>query len=243
MAYGLRNTASVVRITTLEAFDAAETQREEVERLRTINAHLMRELASLRQREAEALKLADRDGLTGLYNRRRMLELLESAIKDAAAQRLYVGVLFLDLNGFKGVNDEYGHAAGDKVLTTMATRISARVRTGDIVCRYGGDEFVVVLPGIPDAGALARVADAIRERVSLPLWIEGEEQHLTASIGESLYPHDGDTAEALLQRADQAMYRIKSGAVRTHVGLRIVPQARQLRRRNDKSRARAGGAT
>ena len=83
-----------------------------------------------------------------------MLELLEAAIAEAARQWQCVGLLFIDLNGFKGINDEYGHAAGDKILTTVATRIAARVRTGDFVCRYGGDEFVVVLPSVPDAHAV-----------------------------------------------------------------------------------------
>jgi len=166
----------------------------EVEHLRALNAHLMRELAVMKAREAETQRLADRDGLTGLYNRRRMIELLEAAISDAVLQGQYVGLLFIDLNGFKAINDVYGHAAGDKILTTVATRISARVRNGDIVCRYGGDEFVVVLPSAPDPLAVSRVADAIRERVSLPYWINGEAQFLTAAIGESLHPHDGENA-------------------------------------------------
>jgi len=207
--------------------------RHELETLRATNARLMRELAALKEREAQAQRLADRDGLTGLYNRRCMLELLESAIAEAALQREYVGLLFIDLNGFKGINDEYGHAAGDRILTTVATRIAARVRTGDLVCRYGGDEFVVVLPSVPDAAAVTRVADTIRERVALPYWIQGNEQHLTAAIGESMYPHDGDSAEVLLHRADQAMYRLKTRLARPMMSLGAMPYQRLSRRRND----------
>jgi diguanylate cyclase (GGDEF)-like protein len=210
----------------------------ELAALRATNARLMLELTELKEREAQAQRLADRDGLTGLYNRRRMLELLEAAIAEAARQWQCVGLLFIDLNGFKGINDEYGHAAGDKILTTVATRIAARVRTGDFVCRYGGDEFVVVLPSVPDAHAVMRVAETIRERVALPYWIEGNEQHLTAAIGESMYPHDGDSAEVLLHRADQAMYRLKARLSRPMVSLGTLPQPRPSRRRYDKFNAR-----
>jgi diguanylate cyclase (GGDEF)-like protein len=205
----------------------------EIESLRSINAQLRRELAAAKVREEETQKLADRDGLTGLYNRRRMLELLEAAISDAVQQDLHVGLLFIDLNGFKAINDKYGHAAGDKILTTVATRISARVRAGDICCRYGGDEFVVVLPGVPDPFPVSRVADAIRERVSLPYWIGDEQQQLTASIGESMYPHHGENAAKLLHRADEAMYRLKARIVRRPSNPVAAPQVRLSRRRND----------
>jgi diguanylate cyclase (GGDEF)-like protein len=205
----------------------------ELETLRAANARLMREVAALKEREAQTQRLADRDALTGLYNRRRMLELLEAAMAEAALQGQYVGLLFIDLNGFKGINDEYGHAAGDKILTTVATRIAARVRTGDLVCRYGGDEFVVVLPSVPDAAAVTRVADTIRERVALPYWIQGNEQHMTAAIGESMYPHDGDTAEVLLHRADQAMYRLKTRLAHPMMSLGTKPYQRPSRRHND----------
>ena len=213
-----------------------DEERHELEMLRCTNTHLMRELAELRAREAETQRLAERDGLTGLYNRRRMLELLKSAIVEAQQQWQCVGLLFIDLNGFKGINDEYGHAAGDRILSTVATRIAARVRTGDIVCRYGGDEFIVILPSVPDAAAVSRVADTIRERVALPYWIEGNEQHLTAAIGESMYPHDGDGAEVLLHRADQAMYRLKARPARSIASLASMPHQRPSRRRNDKSK-------
>jgi len=207
----------------------------ELVKLRRVNSQLLRELAVVRQRELQMQHLADRDALTGLFNRRRLLELLESAIADGARRGQCVGLLFVDLNGFKGVNDEYGHAAGDKILSTVAKRIAARVRNGDIVGRYGGDEFIVILPEAPDAGAVTRVADTIRERVALPYRIEGIEQHLTAAIGESIYPHDGYSAETLLRRADEAMYRSKSRPVRPMLRVGSLP-TRPARRRGDKSK-------
>jgi diguanylate cyclase len=214
---------------------------EELEVLRSTNARLLRELAVLQQREAQVQRLADRDGLTGLYNRRRMLELLDTAITEATQLWQCVGLLFIDLNGFKGVNDEYGHAAGDKILIATAMRIAARVRTGDFVCRYGGDEFVVILPSVPDAAAVTRVADTIRERVALPYFIQGNEQHLTAAIGASMYPHDGSSAEALLHHADQAMYRLKARLARPMVSLGSIPYPRPSRRRSDASASGADG--
>jgi diguanylate cyclase (GGDEF)-like protein len=217
----------------LRALRNPTDERGELETLRSTNARLIRELAALKEREAQAQRHADRDSLTGLYNRRRMLELLDSAIAEASPRCRCVGLLFIDLNGFKGINDEYGHAAGDRILTAVATRIAARVRNDDIVCRYGGDEFVVVLPSVPDAAAVTRVADSIRERVALPYWIEGNEQHLTAAIGESMYPHDGDSANVLLHRADQAMYRLKTRLTRPMLSLGCTPQQRPSRRLGD----------
>ena len=213
----------------------------ELDTLRDTNARLLRELAALREREAQALKLADRDGLTGLYNRRRLLELLESSVDEAARRERCVGLLFIDLNGFKGINDEYGHAAGDKILINVAARIAARVRSSDVVCRFGGDEFVVLLPLVPDAGAVDKVADAIRERVSLPCWIQGKEQHVTAAIGQSMYPHDGRTPAELLHRADLAMYGLKARLRRPMLRLGSVPHHRPLRRRDDRPKPGAGG--
>jgi diguanylate cyclase (GGDEF)-like protein len=220
---------------------AVSPMADELAKLRAINSQLMQELVTLREREAQAQRLADRDGLTGLYNRRRMLELLESAIADAARKQQCVGLLFIDLDGFKGINDEYGHAAGDKILTTVAARIAGRVRNSDVVCRYGGDEFVVVLPSVPDAGAVTQVADAIRERVSLPCWIQGSEQRLSASIGQAMCPHDGRTADQLLKGADHAMYRLKARLARPMLSLGSTSHHRPLRRRNDKSQPRSGG--
>jgi diguanylate cyclase (GGDEF)-like protein len=114
--------------------------------------------------------------------------------------------------------------------------MSARVRTGDILCRYGGDEFVVVLPSLPDDRCLSRIAQAVAERIALPYWIRGQEQHLSASVGEAIYPRDGVNAEGLLHVADQNMYNVKKRCAETPNGAPETSGLQRLcRRRDDKS--------
>ncbi len=214
-----------------EPAEARNDASAELETLRSINTRLLREIAVLKQREAHALRLADRDGLTGLYNRRRMSELIATAIDHAARSDHRLGVLFLDLDGFKRINDDYGHTVGDELLNTVAGRIATRARTGDLVCRYGGDEFIVLLPRLPDRAAALEVAATIAERVSLPCKIAGEELLVTAAIGVALYPEDGRTAGELVERADQEMYRVKASSEHDPV---ISPAPR--RRSEDKNK-------
>ena len=208
----------------------------EIDTLRSINGHLVRQLAELTEREAQAQQQADRDGLTGLYNRRKMEELLESAVAEAAEHGQQVGVLFIDLDGFKSVNDAYGHAVGDKLLTTVASRVAARARTGDLVCRYGGDEFVVILPRVADMAAALQVADSIRNRVALPYRIDGAELQVTAAIGAAIYPDQASSSVELLAVADESMYRVKMRAEHPLRLLHAIPAP--SRRRDDKVKRR-----
>jgi len=213
------------------------SENPDVAILRAVNARLLREIALLKQREAHALRLADRDGLTGLYGRRRMSELLAEAVAEAGREGHRLAILFIDLDGFKRINDHYGHAMGDELLTTVAGRIATRARTGaaarsgDVVCRYGGDEFVVLLPRIPDRTAALEVAATIAERVALPCQLAGEELRVTAAIGVSLYPEDGCSPAQLLECADRRMYRGKASAVVPEAAGRSAAPAR---RRDDK---------
>jgi diguanylate cyclase (GGDEF)-like protein len=231
--------AEPVSIRSYPSDPTAPQARREIDTLRSINAHLVRQIAVLKQREAQAQHLADRDGLTGLYNRRKMLELLESSISDASQHEQRVGLLFIDLDGFKGVNDDYGHAAGDKLLLTVASRIAARARTGDFVCRYGGDEFVVILPRVADRAAVRQVADSICRRVAVPYRVDGIELRVTAAIGVSMYPDEARTAAALMRLADESMYRAKSRGTDPLEMLDGAPASTPTRRRDDKSKRRA----
>lgn len=199
--------------------------------LRSINSQLVRQLAALKERESQAQRLADRDALTGLYNRRKMAEILERCVSDASQQNQRVGALFIDLDGFKGVNDHWGHAAGDKLLVTVGARIAARARHGDFVCRYGGDEFLVILPRVADSASVHQVADSIRKRVALPYRIDGADVEISAAIGVAIYPDAAGSAADLLHLADASMYRAKFQCRNPLEKLVPVP----ARRRDDKS--------
>lgn len=212
-----------------------EAQRE-IDTLRSINAHLVRQVVRLRVSEAQAQRLADRDGLTGLYNRRKMHGLLDHAIADATLNELRVGLLFMDLDGFKEVNDEHGHGVGDRLLMAVASRIGGRTRTGDLVCRYGGDEFVVILPRVADTMSVLQVADSIARRVALPHRIDGIELRATAAIGVAIFPDQAESAAELMQLADASMYRAK--AEWTDPALVSGASPPPARRRDDPSRSR-----
>jgi diguanylate cyclase (GGDEF)-like protein/PAS domain S-box-containing protein len=163
-----------------------------------------------RKRAEEQIKsLAYHDVLTGLPNRLLFNDRLNVAVAQAHRLQQRLGILFLDLDRFKVINDSLGHSLGDRLLQAVAERLEAGVREGDTVARLGGDEFILLLPGIARADDIARVAEKILDSLRLPFRLEGRDLFVTASIGLSLYPEDGLDGETLVKNADIAMYRAK----------------------------------
>lgn len=163
---------------------------------------------------------ASRDGLTGLANRTHLLDRLDAALATAADAGRAVAVLFIDLDGFKVVNDSFGHAAGDAVLRQVAERLRHAVRADDLVCRNGGDEFVVILTDLDpvDAARIARrAADDVAAALRRPFVAGDRQAALSGSVGVAVFPDDAASADRLLVRADAAMYEMKGGRRGTQV--------------------------
>ncbi|MBA3261986.1 MAG: GGDEF domain-containing protein [Thermoleophilaceae bacterium] len=165
-------------------------------------------------RQREVLRaLATTDGLTGLLNQRAFHERLEREVAGALAAGRPLGLVVIDLDHFKAVNDRYGHAQGDRVLEAVAERLTSVVRATDVAARLGGEEFALILP---DAGPASAAATAERARVAIAALTVGA-RSLTASAGIATCPENGTEAARLLQRADSALYSAKrSGRNRCH---------------------------
>jgi diguanylate cyclase (GGDEF)-like protein len=168
------------------------------------------DITDRRNAENALRRIAFEDPLTGLANRRVLQELWEHHAAMGAVTDTMMAVLLIDLDGFKAVNDSLGHDAGDKLLKTVATRLKGCVREGDLVCRIGGDEFAILLPGLHTAwtaeAVCARIGAVLRE----PIMTDGHEAAVGASVGVSLYPQDGNELQLLIRRADEALYRRKA---------------------------------
>jgi len=153
-----------------------------------------------------------RDDLTGLPNRVFLKKCLTQAMVRARDSSGTVGVAFIDLDGFKAVNDKFGHAAGDEVLLEMAKRLRNALRESDTLARFGGDEFVAVLPDARDNSALANLLERLLTKAQAPIDLNGSAVTLSASIGVAFFPQDGITSDELLCCADRAMYSVKRSA-------------------------------
>jgi len=183
------------------------------QRARTLERQLSQLKAELRLLErslAETHRRAHFDALTGLPNRFLLLDRFHQAMAHATRMQTKLALLYLDLDGFKAVNDALGHTTGDELLKRVAVRLLACIRASDTVCRHGGDEFVILLTEVADDEGALLAAKKIRAHLAVPYVIGAAAIQLTASIGVAVYPIDGSEIGELLQRSDSAMFRNKS---------------------------------
>ncbi|MFI0414497.1 MAG: EAL domain-containing protein [Candidatus Thiodiazotropha sp.] len=174
---------------------------------RIVGTHV--DISEKKRQEARILKQAHFDGLTGLPNRFLAMDRLSQLLKEASRDKSKVAILFLDLDGFKRVNDTLGHETGDRLLVQAAGRLKTAVRDGDSVCRLGGDEFVVLLRNLAELADARKVAHNLISQFRYPFNLDERELVVTTSIGIAIYPSDGATPTELLRNADTAMYHSK----------------------------------
>lgn len=172
--------------------------------------------AQVQQRTRELFRQANYDSLTHLPNRSYFNSTLEQLVIKAEDTNTEFGLLFLDLDGFKAVNDNLGHQAGDELLRNVSARLMSAVREDDIVSRLGGDEFVVLIADVNDKSLIEGISERIIREVSRAYWINGNEVEISTSIGISCFPGDGKTTTELVERADQALYVSKHAGRSTY---------------------------
>jgi diguanylate cyclase (GGDEF)-like protein/PAS domain S-box-containing protein len=170
---------------------------------------LFKDVTIQKELEARIKHQAYHDTVTGLPNRLLLNEHIEQTIKKASRNHNTVGILFLDLDRFKRVNDTFGHSVGDLLLKNVAQRLKSCLGSRDTIARIGGDEFIIMIPDLSNPKESALVAEKIILALTSPFFIERHELYITVSIGVSHYPTDGDNGELLIRYADQAMYRAK----------------------------------
>jgi diguanylate cyclase (GGDEF)-like protein/PAS domain S-box-containing protein len=169
-----------------------------------------RDITQRKQVEDTYRQLAFHDQVTGMPNRALFLDRLAMAVLQARRNKKKLAVIMLDLDRFKETNDRFGHETGDKLLRMVGERLTDRLRESDTVSRMGGDEFLVLLPGVESEGGAAIVAEKLLTAFKEPFLIDRFDLHVSASIGIALYPEYGNTPENLIRHADIAMYRAKA---------------------------------
>ena len=170
---------------------------------------VVRDISNRKKLEYQLAYQATHDALTGTNNRSALLDRLSDAIAYARRNSLAVWVAFIDLDRFKFINDHHGHLVGDQVLTGISQRLRSVLRSNDVLGRYGGDEFIVVLRGGPEADISSETLERMMQAVAEPMKIDGHSMSVNCSVGVAVYPQDGETPQQLLEMADAAMYRAK----------------------------------
>ena len=167
------------------------------------------DITERKKMEEQLYYMAGHDGLTGLPNRSLLMDRLQAAIIKAERENTLFSILFIDINGFKAINDTYGHLMGDKLLQHIAQRLLSVVREYDTVGRLGGDEFLIVLEGLSSAGDTTAIKRKIIGQFQQPFKLDELSLNVSPSIGIANYPTHGETDHQLIKHADQAMYKIK----------------------------------
>jgi diguanylate cyclase (GGDEF)-like protein/PAS domain S-box-containing protein len=194
--------------------------------------HVFRDVSASRAMSKQITHSAEHDFLTGLPNRMLLNERVGQAIAMARRHDTRVAVLFVDLDGFKHINDSLGHRVGDKLLQSIAKRLVECARAEDVVSRQGGDEFVVMLAEVKHAEDAATAATRMLQTVADAHTIDGHDLHVTMSIGVSLYPDDGPDAETLIKNADTAMYQAKENGRQCYQYFKPAMNARAVERQS-----------
>ncbi len=199
----------IERLDADEVGDLAIAFNQLADELQRHQQELAMEMALAREAVQQAEILAYTDRLTGLANRTEMARLMARLLPQAQVDAKVLGVLFIDLDRFKNVNDTLGHGSGDQLLKTVAQRLAQTCGDDAHVCRLGGDEFVVLAPGLDAPAWLAGLARRMLVAIAQPIHLEGQELRVTASIGISVFPQDGQDERVLMKHADIALYQAK----------------------------------
>ena len=215
VAHGVAELLPTTAADLNQALAASQQQvvaaRRQIDLLQKSDELLKQEVNQLAHAVAQARRFAHYDHLTRLPNRSLLLDRFNQARARAVRQHKQVAVLFLDLDGFKGINDVLGHTGGDRLLQQVAARLNASIRTSDTACRYGGDEFVVLLPELECSESAVAAKEKIRAHLAAPYLVGGTRVQVTASIGMAIYPTDGNEFDELICKSDAGMYSDKAG--------------------------------
>jgi diguanylate cyclase len=204
-----RENSKLSLLSTPQCTTDASAPMLEIAALRALLAKTQAELTGAQEREKRARYLALHDDLTALPNRRFFRECLGLALRGEGARMSPLALLYLDLDGFKALNDLYGHGTGDALLSTVARRLSHALRAEDLVGRLAGDEYACLIRGVSSQERLQQIAATLFHVVSAPFKIGTLELVVRPSIGIAVYPDDGATTDELMEAADSAMYMAK----------------------------------
>ena len=199
------------KVTSVICISKEITERKRMEEeLRHVNEQLSAQLAEIESLHETLREQAIRDPLTGLYNLRFLAESMKREIAQAIRNNAPLSVVFMDIDHFKDFNDTYGHKAGDEVLQALGKILSSHTRAGDIACRYGGEEFMVIMPSAHATEAFKRAEQWRKEFSSMQIFNKGQVLSATLSAGVATFPDHGSTDDDIWRAADNALYEAKS---------------------------------